>query len=212
MVDRLHQEKVLGRGNGPPPPGAMDFFYLHELRLQCDFAISSFGEIQTRVAANSKDLSLFAFAHMLLVFASNAMKLLFPSPKASPNVTCRAERLRSKLGVEGTPPDGLIEARNYLEHFDERMDRFVGSQGDGLLGHGLITDVVSDEVELDDGRRFKARFLRLLETRTMRLSLYDQSVSLPDLVHEIAQLRDAAERTLAKEIGATEIDETGGTL
>ena len=193
MADQLRRDRVIAKGTGAPPDDLADPMYLKELHLQCEFALGAYGELRIRVAAGSTDLVMLAFAHMLLVFAGNAAKLVFPSPRATTVTTNRAIRLRAKLGIPDGAPVGLVDARNYFEHFDERMDRLLESH-DGLLIHRLIVPVVSEQVELDDGRRFKARYLQLLQTASLELTLYDQTIKLPELAQEVELLgKNAAE-------------------
>jgi len=99
------------------------------------------------------------------------------------------------MGIANTPPVGFVDARNYFEHFDERMDRFLASH-EGLLIHRLIAGNVSDEIELDGGRRFRPKFLQLLNTNTLELSLYDQSVRLLDIVRGVELLQQSVATAL----------------
>ncbi len=189
-MDRFRRDAIFSKSQGSPPADAHDTMYLRETQLQCGFALRAYGDIQSHVNSGSQDVAILALAHMLLVFASNVAKLLFPGPKAPATAKTRADRLRTKIGIASVPPTIMIDARNYLEHFDERMDRFLTNH-QGLLFHRGVVPKASEEIELDDGRRFRPKFLQLFETQTMELTLYDQVIKISDLVQEITAIQIA---------------------
>jgi len=157
---RLDRSQVIGAGTGPPPADAYDVFYLRELELQCEFALRALDEIKQRIAQGSRDHAILAFAHMFLVFAANASKLLFSERGASAISTTRASRLRDLLSVTDEPMPRT--ARNYLEHFDERLDQFLRHRPTraGIVIHRLVVDTPPTEVQVDEGRAFKPWFLQ----------------------------------------------------
>lgn len=167
------------RGVGPKPDDFGDCFYLREIDLQCEFARRSFGQMQEVFASDRRSPSLLALAHTLLIFAGNVAKLLSASDSAPPKSKKRAARLCKLLGLKDAPLRDVRQARNYLEHFDERMDRFIGSTK-GLLIHRIVLEDAPLVMSLDDGREFSPTYLQLLTTKNMQLNFYGQVFSLCD--------------------------------
>lgn len=196
MTDKIHRTSVRRYGTEPPPPDWADTFYLQELQIQCSFAERSYGEIQSRVSKGEKDSNLWAFIHMLLVFSGNAAKLIFPSSGAPPTAHERAKRLRDTLKTH-VPPAGLISARNYFEHFDERIDQYLANTK-GMLIYSLITEKVTDKMTVDDGRRFRPKYLKLFETSTFDLKIYNRTINLHELIKEVLSLQEKVEVALSE--------------
>jgi hypothetical protein len=174
-----------------------DPFFLEEIDLQCEFAIRCFGEIATRIENGNRDKVLLAFCHMLLVFAGNVAKILFPLPRAPKERQQRAERLRAALQVDGSSPLSSVEARNYLEHFDERMDRFIGST-EGVLVHRLVAAEEAPEIEIENERKLPASYLQFLNTTTLEFVLFDRRVELKPLYDELLRLQQNAREAEGK--------------
>jgi hypothetical protein len=148
-----------------------------------------------RVEAGSTDLSIFAFSHMFLVCTGNASKLLFSGARPGSTANQRAERLRNTLSV---PEDSLLNlrgARNYLEHFDERLDRYLADV-DGVLLHRRIAAGRSETIQVDDGRVFPASYLLFFDTSTRELEYFDQRVAFEPLHNELVETRDKAKAWL----------------
>jgi hypothetical protein len=197
----LKRERIVAKGTGPRPPHTADFIYFGELALQCKFALSAYGEIRALVESGSTSLAILAYCHMMLVFAGNAAKLILHSSKSGHRAKARAQRLRRRLSLTGTERPEFVAARNYLEHFDERMDRFLSSH-QGLLAHRLVAPVVDSEVTLDDGRTFRAAYLQAFETSTLTFHLYDHSVSLPALATFLQSLEQSASEQESLEVAS----------
>ncbi|WP_211466861.1 hypothetical protein [Collimonas silvisoli] len=171
--------------------------YLNEIEIQCEFAHRSFGQMQEIFANNPKHPSLLALAHMLLVFAGNVAKLLTSSDSARKTRT-RAARLREALGVKTEDFSTIRRARNFFEHFDERLDKCIGETG-GLVVHRLIDDHEPTSITLDDGQSFTPKFMQLLNTSTWELSLYDEHFSLPDVLRLLQEVQMKVKEVLRKQ-------------
>jgi hypothetical protein len=172
------------KGSGKPPPEFGDLFFFHEIEMQCDFAIRAHGEMRTVHSTNAKHPSLLALAHVVLVFSGNAEKLLVSRKSAPKESRDRTERLRKALSVEAADLSEIADARNYLEHFDERLDRYLKVPG-GMVVHRFIQDHEPLEMKLDDGRVLKPRFLQLLNTTDWYLNLHGDRVDLEKIVQKI---------------------------
>lgn len=191
MADSLHRQ-WFQKGIGDKPADFADTFFIYELEFQCEFGLRSFGEMQRAYATDTQHPALIALAHSLLVFAGNVGKILEAPGNASPRVRARAKRLRKTLGLEDANFDQIRRARNFFEHFDERIDRYVGNHK-GLLIHRRVQDHCPTSVELDDGRVLAPSFLQFFNTTTLELILYDQRFQLSEIVKLLEVVQAKAE-------------------
>jgi hypothetical protein len=145
--------------------------------MQCEFALLAHGELKTLHADQPKHASLLAFAHIVLVFAGNAAKLLASGKSASQEGKARTQRLRTILSINTGDLSEIVRARNYLEHFDERIERSLKVSGDFII-HRLIEDHEPAEMTLDEGRILKPRFLQFLNTTDWYLNLQGDRIYL----------------------------------
>lgn len=194
---KVERSEVFGRGSGKPPEEAFDGFYLFEVRVQCDFALRAFGEIRERVSQGPRGLTIFAFAHMFLVFAGNVSKLLFATYGAPEAAQRRAARLRGLVGITEDPVPR--DARNFVEHFDERLDRFLRRTPTdaGVLVHRAVGDRAPKEIELDDGRVLPAFFMQFFATDTLELRLYSWSLRLEPVAKSLQEIQRRCSTALA---------------
>jgi len=188
------------KGSGPRPPDYADVFYIGELDTQCEYALRAFGEMQQAYRNDSKHPSLLPLAHVLLVFAGNVAKVLTAPRDASPKARARAKRLREALGLVDMDFGEIRIARNFFEHFDERVDRYL-EKHNGFLGSRLVLDHFPEEVRLDDGRTFKPSYLQFLNTVSLELTLYDQQFQLNAILSKIETVQKAAKAWLAERTG-----------
>lgn len=196
-IQRLWHRK----GSGPRPPDYADVFYIGELNTQCEYALRAFGEMQQAYGKDQKHPSLLPLAHVLLVFAGNIAKVLTAPKDASPKVRARAKRLRETLGLAEVDFEDIRIARNFFEHFDERIDRYLEKRN-GFLGSRLVLDHFPEEVHLDDGRKFKPFYLQFLNTASLELRLYDQQFRLSDILKKVETVQKAAKVWLAEHTGS----------
>lgn len=186
-------------GTGAPPDDFGDGFFLREIELQCEFTTMAFAQMQEVYAANPKNPSLLALSHVMLVFAGNVAKLLSSSKGASPQAKARTERLVEQLGVASLDFARIREARNFLEHFDERLDRYFRVPN-GMLIHRMVEDHDPESVTLDDGRTFRPKVLQLLNTKDLHLSLYGERFELRPIL-EVVQTVKSRVRSIFKSQG-----------
>jgi len=178
----------VNKGSGPKPDDFGDHFFLHEIQMQCDFGVRAYGEMRQLHQANAKNPSLLALAHAMPVFAGNAAKLLSAPKSASAQMKARAVRLRSHLNLANLDLSRIADARNYLEHFDERIERYLQIPG-GIVFHRLIQDHEPLEVTLEDGRTLKPRILQLLNTSDWYLSLHGDRIQLIEVASLLEQIQ-----------------------
>jgi hypothetical protein len=109
--------------------------YLSEVALQCTFVQRAHVLIEYNIAeARTPDHAGLAFAlHAFLAAAGNVSKLLFPltsrqrgdSDESLTFRQVRGERLRKLLDVSDDSPLALRRVRNFFEHMDEYLDRWL---------------------------------------------------------------------------------------
>ena len=196
MVDEKLTRLKRRSGVGPPPADYADTMYFREVELQCEFAHRSFGQMQEIFATNPKNALLLALAHMLLVFAGNVAKLLTSSKDSSLKTKNRSARLRKSLGFKAEDFSTIRRARNFLEHFDERLDKHM--ERGGLLIHRLVVDHEPSSIALDDGRIFTPTFMQLLNTTTWEVSLYGERFLLPEVLQLLESVQRSAQAARSK--------------
>lgn len=153
-----------------------------EVARQCGFALLAANDLQ--VGLNSMNLERVWFSiQALLGSAGNVSKLLWP-PKAHNKL--RGHALRHSLGVTGPSPLEPRTFRNHFEHFDERLESWVGSSkrhniADSNIGpDGMI-------VGLDIGD-----YLRNFNPNNYCLSFRGDSYNLNPIIFELQQLHQRA--------------------
>lgn len=204
----LRRNRVVAKGSGTPPTEAFDHFFLVEIESQAAYGEASFGELLNHISEGSRDKMLLCFSQMLLVFAANTAKILFPPRTAREARRERAKRLREALKVVEDSPVRSQVARNYVEHFDERIERYLEiERKNGVVTHRLVVDERPEKIELDDGRVLQLRPLQLLNVSTLELTLYDETIALRPIAEELRTIRSRA-NTLMREVEAGNGKET----
>ncbi len=189
------------KGIGKRPSDFADSMYLYEVELQCEFAQRSFGQMQEVFGVSPRNPSLLALAHMLLVCAGNVAKLITTTKDAAPKSRERAARLGDMLGFKNEKFSVVRRARNFFEHFDERMDKHIG-EADGLIIQRLIQDHEPTDVAFDDGRIYRPKFMQFLNTTTWEVTLYGERFALLEVLDLLKAVRASSQAALQK-MGAT---------
>jgi len=172
------------KGTGPKPEDFGDNFFLYEVATQCSFVEITFAQMQELFAAAPTHIALQAMAHSILVFASNVAKLLTEPPKGTEQRKNRAVRLQRILGCEEVDFSAIVSARNYLEHFDERMDRHLTAGHQGVLLHRIVSDSTAEYMSVEGWGNMKARYLQHLNTSTLELTMAGESIFLGPVVEQ----------------------------
>lgn len=187
------RNKVFHRGKDGASDASADLFFLGEIEMQAQFATRSYGEIAQRVEQGNKDIGLFAFCHMFLVFSGNVSKLLFPYASAPTSAKKRRERIRKQIDISNDSPLSDRASRNYMEHFDQKIEKYLAAEScKGIVIPRLIVDDEPEVITLDDGRSFPPKFLRLFVVSTFELVLYDKRVQLNPLYNELCVVQERA--------------------
>jgi hypothetical protein len=97
--------------------------FMFEIAHQCDFAERADSQIELAVREGDATGIWFAI-HALLSAAANVSKIFWPPNTA---FAARGAELQAALSVRSDSTIERREARNHLEHFDERIERWYAS-------------------------------------------------------------------------------------
>jgi len=97
-------------------------------------------------------------------------------------------------------------ARNHLEHFDERLERFMTTPATVERTVTIRRMVMDHEpgpatIEGKGDKLFQPRFLKFLNTASWELIVIDERFSIPDIIADLHSIRrsiDEAEHALAQ--------------
>lgn len=184
-------------------PGWADAIYYLEIDRQCSFSKRAYDEMRTLLKKTPDDSWLLGLAHSMLAHAGIVNKLLFVGKGATPDAKARAQRLAAAMGVDEKEFTEIVDARNYLEHFDERMDRHMHSH-EGMLAHEMVADHEVLQIQLLDGRKMKPSFLQFFNTSTFELTCYGTTYSLVrvwQLIHRVHQAALRERTRIESEMG-----------
>ncbi len=125
-----------------------DFIRLMYAGMECGRAISCFKEVERLLAIRiERDgaeirewLSVFNAIRLALHFTANVSKLFWPQDKPSAQVKNRCDRLRKLVGLSVDHPLSNRRLRNHFEHFDERLDKWVGDSPRPFAGIEVILE------------------------------------------------------------------------
>ena len=139
--------------------------YVNEILVQTDAAEQSLKE-------NS---DIFNQLHHFLIHAANVYKILFPykNPKYSSKEEIRIMIDRenslsvyfkkfSNISIKGL--DSIKDARNDLEHFDERLDQIILSGNTSIVDRSTFIGITAKEV-FGESAFFKPNYLRNIEIK-----------------------------------------------
>ena len=146
--------------------------YLQEAQTQIEFAKRSYANFRSAVASVVV-VDLFFHLHHFVVHATNIDKILDTKPG-----TDRHSILSGHIDLTGIDLKPFRQLRNHLEHFDERLDRWVREyDGHALFDMNIVTGA--------QGFPEKA-FLRALDGDTFRF--HGESYNMTELHNSILEI------------------------
>lgn len=98
--------------------------YLHEVRRLSRSAVSAASQVDHALRTQNPD-ALFSSLDELLNSSAKIAQFLWPTQE---RIKGRGEKLRSMLRVKDDSPIRDKGLRNYLEHFDEHLDKWAKTQ------------------------------------------------------------------------------------
>ncbi len=153
-------------------------WYMHELLMHGWGASRDFEALQAALADQEIRQTRIVWFHLTSFLSHAAMisKYLCPINPRGVKQT-RMNALRSKLGVDDSSDILPRDARDNVEHFDERIDNWIGQEGQTIL-----------ELVLDD--RSGYRYLGADQKRIKRVLLEEEMIF-------ISEKRDGSKLELA---------------
>jgi hypothetical protein len=118
--------------------------FLREIQQQCEFARSHYNDLNGAVAARNVD-EIFRSLQSFLVAAANISKIFFP---ARDRYEKRGEYLRNLLSIDENSQLAKRYARDFFEHFDERLDNWYEESPD----HNLLDMSIGESDSVVEGQ------------------------------------------------------------
>ena len=166
--------------------------FLFEIARQCRFCLLAFEDLNQALlllrTAGSDQLNrqkhmerLWYSVQSFLVASGNISKLLFGSDTQSRN---QRAGLRQSLGIDDSSPLNDRGARNYFEHFDERLERWFNSS----TRHNFV-DLNVGPLNMIGGID-EHDFIRNLDPGKMAITFYGDEYPMIPIVDAVTQLRE----------------------
>lgn len=188
MTLELKQHKLGIKGNGPKPENFGDSFFIQEIQTQCMFVEIYFATMNEIFETNPTSIGLMAPAHGILVAASNVAKILSEPKKGLEKRKRRAVRLQQLLNCTEYDFSAIVDARNYLEHFDERIDRYLEISQPGAMTLRLVGKETHEFADVEGWGKMKLRYLQHLNTETLELTMMDEKINLGRVIQQSLEI------------------------
>lgn len=110
-------------------------FYIQEAVSQAEYALLSYDEFKKSYCEGDTKL-VFYHLHHFVLHVTSIDKILFPFSKN----TFRGELLKEVQQLVHVDLKEIRRLRNHLEHFDERLDKYVKNyKGQTFFDNNLVT-------------------------------------------------------------------------
>jgi hypothetical protein len=166
--------------------------FLYEVTNQCKFALMAFEDL-TQALSSNDTLRIWYSIHAFLAATGNISKLLWP---IKPRYQKRGAMLRKSLSIGDNSPLKRREFRDYLEHFDERLENWVKatrSQSYIDLSFGFL-----DKETLIDLGHDPKDILRYFNHEEFVVIFRDDTLSLRPSIDAVKELKMKAEEKIEK--------------
>ncbi|TNF09511.1 MAG: hypothetical protein EP323_00120 [Gammaproteobacteria bacterium] len=129
-------------------------FYIQEAISQANYALLSFEQYQGAYDQGDTKL-VFYHLHHFVLHVTNIDKVLFPSRNTFRDNILNSVQHSAELDLKD-----IRRLRNHLEHFDERLDRYVKNyHGQAFFDNNLVTGThgfpEEDYLRALDGNTYK---------------------------------------------------------
>lgn len=146
--------------------------YLQEAGTQIEFAKRAYAAFQSAETSNAV-VDVFLHLHHFVVYATNIDKILDTKPGSD-----RHSILSGRIDLSGIDLKPFRRLRNHLEHFDERLDRWVKEyDGHALFDMNIVTGTKGFP---------KKAFLRALDGDTFKF--YGEDYNMTELYASIQEI------------------------
>lgn len=177
---------------------------VEEVLVQTNLAVEAYTRLRETVsnAETRQRREVWAFVQSALSHSAMISKYMSPV-RLSPLTTVRAQTLKELLNVAEASPVFSRNARNNVEHLDERLDLWISVGGERML------ECVFDSRESYDFRNRPEAGERRLFTKRVYLIDEDtfisqgqeglEEINLAELMTEILRIQHVAKSFLAKD-------------
>ena len=202
-------------------------YFVREVELQCSFAILAHEQLNNRFAEkrdfNADDLRIFnLYAFAVVTHIGNISKL-FDSPRCCSEdpryrrkrdiAIARCKQLKETLDVSDSMLFLGRKTRNYLEHYDERLEDWLHKpERKPMFDMGI--EIRSRRTRTESGWHSTSLppsqdkdYHRYYDPSSHRLYVNQRSFQLDKVVFQIKPLRCRAERWLKEHGSGTKSDE-----
>lgn len=143
-------------------------WYMHEICMHSLGAKIEFDQLASTLDNPDTRQTRLVWFHLTSFLSHSAMISKYLSPRLDNEIAIlRRQALRVSLKVDDDSEVLLREARNNIEHFDERLDNFVAGDNQNIL-----------EIVLPDHSSYE--YLRVSEKRVKRVLIYDGMVFISE--------------------------------
>ncbi len=176
---------------GISPAG--ELVYIPTLIYFCFSCINSFDRFEVALHSGVSRWTTFSYLHETLIHAASVSRFFFPvkhgkSKQLQKLHIARAIKMRTALNID---EKNLLEdrrMRDVLEHFDERLDRFLLENQGGVF---QPTPQILDNDNFDTG--FEKHFLSIIPSK-QQIVLLNERFNYGDVVAEVRALLSRAQQ------------------
>lgn len=170
-------------------------FYIHSIMYAADRVIESFERYQGHLKGDSPDPDIVSAVHESMGHAAALSRFFWPSgagPRAPASLrrlaAARAAKLRYAFRMEDSSPLRDRALRDALEHFDERVDRYLLSSD---AGQYMPVPRVGDSSSLPNEHQ---HIFKLVDTERQVFLILDRKFSFGPICAEAERVLLAARK------------------
>jgi hypothetical protein len=148
--------------------------FLGEIRRNCEFALTAYEDIlkysQSIKPGDYKTLNrLWLSLELFLIAFANVSKILWPSkcnrcskckflPELPQDMLARRQKLKTILSIEESSPLAFRTFRNYFEHYDSELERWVKKSESKIIVDSNIGPIESIDLNPNNPRAYMRNF------------------------------------------------------
>lgn len=192
--ERLYRARQITEEWGGIFP-AYEAFYIHSILYTADRSIEAFERYDTGKAEGAVDPDLVSAVHEALSHAASLSRYFWPSGAGrqvpvpyTKLKEARARKLRDAFQLRDSSPLKDRSLRDALEHFDERVDRYLLTSD---AGHYMPLPRIGDSSSLPDGRN---HVFKLVDSERQVFLVLGQHFAFAPIREEVTRILLSARR------------------
>ena len=177
---------------------------VEEVLVQTNLAVEAYNRLRETVAnaETRQQREVWAFVQSALSHTAMISKYMKPSNN-SPLSTARADELKALLLVGEASPVFSRNARNNVEHLDERLDLWIEAGDQRMLECVFVSREEYDFLNRPEARerRYFIKRVYLIDEDTFMSEGRNglEEIDLAELMAEVRRIKQVAERFLAED-------------